>query len=125
MLENPEVNLSAACGFPIVSPPADRLLEDGDEIELKDEIIKALHTPGHSPGGISLYLKPHLFPGDVLFKDSVGRTDFPGCSHERLVESIQNKIMTLPDDTIVYPGHGPSTSIGAERRNNPFLCGII
>ena len=125
MLTDPVKNLSSACGFSIASPPPDILLDDGDKIEFEEGIITVLHTPGHSPGGISLYLEPHLISGDTLFKDSVGRTDFPGCSHNCLIESIQKKIMTLPDDTIVYPGHGPNTTVGEERRNNPFLRGFI
>jgi len=80
-----------------------------------------LHTPGHSSGGISLAGHGVVFSGDTLFNLGIGRTDFPGCSEEQLLESIRTKLMTLPDDTIVLPGHGPQTTIGTERTRNPFL----
>ena len=103
------------------SPKPDRLLKDSDTIEVDGLRFTVLYTPGHSPGGISLYGHGIVFSGDALFNYGIGRTDFPGCSHEELMNSIQNKLMTLPDETIVYPGHGPSTTIGEERRGNPFL----
>lgn len=107
---------------PVKSPPRpDRLLEDGDRIDIGDLHFEVLHTPGHSPGGICLYGHGVVFSGDTLFKLGIGRTDFPGCSHERLIQSIRQKLMVLPDETIVYPGHGPPTTIGNERRANPFL----
>jgi glyoxylase-like metal-dependent hydrolase (beta-lactamase superfamily II) len=107
---------------PVKSPPRpDRLLEDGDRIDIGDLHFAVLHTPGHSPGGICLYGHGVVFSGDTLFKLGIGRTDFPGCSHERLIQSIRQKLMVLPDETIVYPGHGPPTTIGDERRANPFL----
>jgi glyoxylase-like metal-dependent hydrolase (beta-lactamase superfamily II) len=102
-------------------PKPDRLLKDGDTIDIDDLSFTVLHTPGHSPGGISLYGHEIVFTGDALFNYGIGRTDFPGCSYDQLMDSIQNKLMTLPDETIVYPGHGPSTTIGEERRGNPFL----
>ena len=108
--------------FPIKSPPRpDALLKDGDVIDIGDLRFEVLYTPGHSSGGISLAGHGVVFSGDTLFNSGIGRTDFPGMSHERLMKSIQEKLMALPDDTIVYPGHGPSTTIGDERRNNPFL----
>jgi hydroxyacylglutathione hydrolase len=103
------------------APTPDRLLDDGDVIEVGDLSFTVLHTPGHSPGGISLYGHGVVFVGDTLFNFSIGRTDFPGCSHRQLIESIETKLMTLPDDTVVYPGHGPKTTIRAERQHNPFL----
>ncbi len=107
---------------PIKSPPQpDRLLKDGDSIEIGDLHFEVLHTPGHSSGGISLLGHGVVFSGDTLFNFGIGRTDFPGCSHERLMKSIREKLMVLPDETIVYPGHGPLTTIGDERRGNPFL----
>lgn len=106
------------------SPPKpDRLLKDDDIIEVGDLSFTVLHTPGHSPGGISLYGHGVVFCGDTLFNFSIGRTDFPGCSHQKLMDSIHNKLMTLPDETIVLPGHGPRTTIGTERQYNPFLRG--
>ena len=103
------------------APEADRLLEDGDSIDLGDLHFTVLYTPGHSPGGISLAGHGVVFSGDTLFNCGIGRTDFPGCSHDKLIESINNKLMTLPDETQVFPGHGPQTTIGAERKMNPFL----
>lgn len=106
-----------------VGKPAkpDRLLEDGDIIDIGDLQFTVLHTPGHSRGGISLVGQGVVFSGDTLFNSGVGRTDFPGCSHTQLMASIRNKLMALPDETVVFPGHGPETTIGAERRINPFL----
>lgn len=121
MLTDPFENLSAYMGMNITSPPADILLQDGDIRRCADNEIQVLHTPGHSPGGISLYADGFVITGDALFRLSVGRTDLPGTSHERLVQGIREKLFTLPDDTVVYPGHGPSTTIEFERRNNPFL----
>jgi hydroxyacylglutathione hydrolase len=107
---------------PVKSPPRpDRLLKDGDLIDLGDLHFKVLYTPGHSSGGICLLGHGVVFSGDTLFKLGIGRTDFPGMSHERLMKSIREKLMVLPDETIVYPGHGPPTTIGDERRGNPFL----
>jgi hydroxyacylglutathione hydrolase len=102
-------------------PKPDRLLKDGDTIDIDDLHFTVLHTPGHSPDGISLYGHGIVFTGDALFNYGIGRTDFPGCSYDQLMESIQNKLMPLPDETIVYPGHGPSSTIGEERKGNPFL----
>jgi hydroxyacylglutathione hydrolase len=105
-------------------PPApDILLKDGDVIDIGDLHFNILHTPGHSPGGICLLEKDNeiVFTGDTLFQFSIGRTDFPGGSHEGLVQNIKDKLMILPDKTTVCPGHGPDTTIGVERRINPFL----
>ncbi len=107
---------------PVKSPPQpDTLLKDGDTIDIDDLHFEVLHTPGHSSGGMCLLGQGVVFSGDTLFNSGIGRTDFPGCSHERLLNSIQEKLMVLPDDTVVYPGHGPPTTIGDERRGNPFL----
>lgn len=104
-------------------PQPDRLLKDGDTIDIGDLHFLVLHTPGHSPGGISLLGHGVVFCGDTLFKLGIGRTDLPGCSHNQLMSSIQSKLMVLPDETIVLPGHGPWTTIGDERRMNSFLLG--
>jgi len=107
---------------PVKSPPRpDRLLRDGDLIDLGDLHFEVLYTPGHSSGGICLLGHGVVFSGDTLFKLGIGRTDLPGMSHERLMKSIREKLMVLPDETVVYPGHGPATTIGDERRGNPFL----
>lgn len=106
-----------------IPPPPDRLLKGGDSIDIGDLHFLVLHTPGHTPGGVCLLGQGVVFSGDTLFNYGVGRTDLPGGSYSQLMNSIQTKLMTLPDNTVVYPGHGPDTSIGAERRDNPFLHG--
>lgn len=136
MLTQPSMNLSSWTGFPLFGPPADRLVEDGDELRVGTLIIRVLHTPGHTPGGISLAIEedvanpaggpsagegPVIFSGDTLFAGSVGRTDFPGGSFTDLIDGIKEKLLVFDDDTEVYPGHGPSTTIGEERESNPFL----
>jgi len=108
--------------YPIPSP-ADRLLEEGDSVDVGDLHFKVLHTPGHTPGGISLFGHGAVFSGDALFNFSIGRTDFPGGDYDQLIDSIKGKLMVLPDDTVIYTGHGPDTTIGAERQGNPFLSG--
>lgn len=108
------------CYFP-PSPEPDRFLRDGDAIELGAHAFRVVHAPGHSPGHIVLVGKGLAIVGDVLFAGSIGRTDLPGGDHRQLMESIQTKLLTLPDETVVYCGHGPATTIGAERRSNPFL----
>jgi glyoxylase-like metal-dependent hydrolase (beta-lactamase superfamily II) len=101
------------------SPPADRTLKDGDVIRIGRGQLRVLHTPGHSPGSISLLGDGFVLSGDTLFMEGVGRTDLPGGSRPQLVKSIREKLMTLPDETLVLPGHGPHTTIGHERENNP------
>jgi hydroxyacylglutathione hydrolase len=103
------------------SPPPDRYLEEGDIITLDDISLKVLHTPGHSSGGISLFSDKMVFVGDTLFAGSIGRTDFPGGNYEGLIRNVREKIFTLGDDVVVYPGHGPKTTVGRERRTNPFF----
>ena len=102
-------------------PHPDILLHEGDTVNVGELSFEVLHTPGHSPGGISLVGHGVVFCGDTLFNLGIGRTDFPGCSYDQLMESIFTKLMVLPDETIVYSGHGPETTIGEERRWNPFL----
>ncbi len=103
------------------SPPADRFLDDGERVSFGRASLRILHTPGHSPGSVSLVGDGILFSGDTLFNDGVGRTDLPGGSWKDLVSSIKEKILTLSDDTIVLPGHGPWTTVAQEARSNPFL----
>jgi glyoxylase-like metal-dependent hydrolase (beta-lactamase superfamily II) len=113
-----------AFGFQVAPPPPpDRLLNEGDEVVMGGERMRVLHTPGHTPGGICLYREGVALVGDALFAGSIGRTDLPGGSTEVLLASIRTKLLSLPDDTVVYPGHGPPTTIGAERAHNPFLTG--
>jgi len=101
-------------------PPPDRLLQDGDSLDIGELRFSVRHTPGHTPGGICLLGEGVLFSGDTLFNSGFGRYDLPGGSYSQLMDSLK-KLMTLPEDTIVYPGHGPETTIGAERRQNPML----
>lgn len=124
MLTDPEVNLSALTGRPFATQPADVLLEEGDVVEEAGITLKVLHTPGHTPGGICLYAEQEgiLFAGDTLFADGVGRTDFPGGDAAQLIESIRTKLLGLPDETVVYPGHAMRTTIGREKAHNPFLA---
>jgi hydroxyacylglutathione hydrolase len=103
------------------APKPDRLLSDGDVIQVGDLRFTVLHTPGHTPGGISLLGGGVVFSGDTLFNLGIGRTDMHGGDYATLMQSIVTKLMTLPDETVVYPGHGPSTTIGTERKRNPFL----
>lgn len=103
--------------------PGVRLVADGDRIEAGGLTFEAWHTPGHTPGGVCYRLGGRLFSGDTLFAGSVGRTDFPGGSAEDLARSLR-RLLTLPDETAVHPGHGPATTIGRERLTNPFLAGL-
>ncbi len=105
----------------ISSPPADRFVKQGDVITAGDVSLKVLHTPGHSPGGISLLEQGMVFTGDALFAGSIGRTDLPGGDLMTLLRSIKTNLMSLPDDTKVFCGHGPASTIGDERNDNPFL----
>lgn len=120
-LTNPEIRYAFLFGDAPSSPPADGFLEEGDTVELGEVKLKVLHTPGHSPGNISLVTDQIVFTGDALFAGSIGRTDFPGGSYETLINSIKTKLLPLGDDVQVLPGHGPVSTIGWERRHNPFL----
>lgn len=103
------------------SPAPTRLLHGGETIAVGELQVRVIHTPGHTPGGICLHVDGHLFSGDTLFADSVGRTDLPGGDHDTIVASIREKLFSLPDATIVHPGHGPDTTIGREKRINPYV----
>ena len=110
------------------SPPPDRTVSDGETIAFGKEGLTVIHTPGHTPGGICLYSAPHLFTGDTLFAGGVGRTDFPGGNSAMLLRSLRERLLTLPEDTIVWPGHGyggESSTIGMEKKSNPFLTGAF
>jgi len=111
-------------GFPpIHSPAASHFLEAGDVLQLGEYELEALFVPGHSAGSLCFYHRAGgwMIGGDVLFRESIGRTDLPGGDFDTLIASIRNQLFTLPDETIVYPGHGPATTLGYEKRNNPFL----
>lgn len=126
-LTNPIENLSRSHGVDLISPEADQLVNDGDLFAAAGIELEVYETPGHSIGHVIFVWKggPQavVFGGDVLFQGSIGRTDFPAGSFEQLAESIRTKMYSLPDDTIVLPGHGPTTSIGFEKQNNPFVSG--
>lgn len=122
-LTDTRLNLSAAFAEPVVAPEATDLLTHGDTLDLAGVTFEVLHTPGHSPGGITLYQPDHhvAIVGDTLFAGSIGRFDFPTSDGPRLMQSIQEQLLTLPDDTRVLPGHGPETTIAHERATNPYL----
>jgi len=127
MLRSPTRNMSILLGAWLKSPEADLLLAGGDRLSVGSAAFEVLATPGHSPGGISLYSsegpdgRPVAFTGDALFAGGIGRTDFPGANHKTLIESIKTRLLTLPPETAVYPGHGPATTIAEEAATNPWL----
>ena len=103
------------------SPPCDQTIEEGETVSFGNISLKVIHTPGHTPGGISLYTDGIVFVGDTLFAGSIGRTDFPGGDFDTLISSIKTKLFDMEDDMRVLSGHGPETSIGREKRFNPFV----
>lgn len=121
-LANPDINLSSHMGRGGIRMSADYWIKDGEELDIAGIKILAIHTPGHTEGGMSYYVKDlsSLFSGDTLFAESVGRTDFPTGSMSQIVSSVKDKLFKLPDDTVVYPGHGEGTSIAHEKAYNPF-----
>lgn len=126
MLTDPMLNLSGfGLSQPVVSPPADCTVEEGDVLDYAGITLDVLHVPGHSPGHVVFVCKQFspfiVIGGDVLFAGSIGRTDFPGGSFDKLAEGIRTKLYTLPEDTVVYPGHGEPTTIREERLSNPFV----
>lgn len=121
MIMDPVLNLSRLTQMEPVSVEADETFEDGKVFILGETEIKAIHTPGHSPGGTCYLVGNTLFSGDTLFRLSVGRSDFYLGDQDQLINSIKTKLLTLPDEVEVYPGHGPATTIGQERERNPFL----
>ena len=126
-LSDPQLNLSAPFGVELVSPPADQTLRHGERYEAAGIDFEIRETPGHSVGHIVLVCRQSkpwtVIGGDVLFRGSVGRTDFPDGSMDQLRQAIQQHLYTLPDDTLVLPGHGPTTTVGAEKATNPFVRG--
>ncbi|MBD3340311.1 MAG: MBL fold metallo-hydrolase [Candidatus Lokiarchaeota archaeon] len=103
------------------TPKPDRFLEDGDVIDIGNTKVNVLHTPGHSPGSVTFHVDNRLFVGDLIFAGSIGRTDLPGGDYDNLMKSVRTKIFTLPDSTIIYPGHGPETTVGREKKSNQFF----
>jgi hydroxyacylglutathione hydrolase len=124
MLSDAMANLSALFGTPIVSPGADRTVTEGDVVEVAGLRLEVFEIPGHSPGHVVYVLRGTptvVFGGDVLMRGSIGRSDFPGGDHEQLLDGIRSKLYSLPQDTTVYSGHGPVTTVGHERKSNPFV----
>jgi len=115
-------NLSGAFGFFLKTETASRLLEDGDILGIGKYNFEVIHTPGHTPGSICLKSSGVIFTGDTLFCEGVGRTDFAYGSQEDIMDSIKERLFTLDDDYVIYPGHGPSSTIGNEKTNNPFIA---
>lgn len=111
------------CNVTINPIQPENILKEGDTIAFGNTVFQVLQVPGHSPGSVVFYSRTDgvLFTGDVIFQGSIGRTDFQDGNHEDLISGIRNKLMTLPDNTVIYPGHGPSTSIGYERNHNPYI----
>ena len=127
MLADAEANLSAPFGMPITSPPADRVVREGDVVEAAGIALEVLDVPGHSPGHVVYLVRGEpcvLFGGDVLFAGGIGRYDFPGSDGELLFDGIRRKLYALPGSTVVYPGHGETTTIDRERRTNPFVRAV-
>jgi len=124
MLTDAVVNMSALYGVPVVSPPADRFVKEGDRLILAGIDLEVFDIPGHSPGHVVYLIRESpitVLAGDVLFRGSIGRTDFPGGSFEALKSGIERVLWPLPPDTVVYPGHGPVTTIGHEKQTNPYV----
>jgi len=128
-LTDPMKNLSQLYGLPIISPPADHLLTHGEKIKVAEIPIRVVHIPGHSQGHVIYHISGEeggiVFVGDVIFNNSIGRTDFPDGNYNDLIEGIRHKILTLPANTVLYPGHGHITSVERELRYNPFLQGDV
>jgi glyoxylase-like metal-dependent hydrolase (beta-lactamase superfamily II) len=125
MLSDPVANLSAVFGEPLTSPPAERTVKEGDVLELAGLTLEVREIPGHSPGHVIFLWRGEpclVFGGDVLFSGSIGRFDFPGGDGRLLVSGIRSKLLTLAGDTIVYPGHGPVTTIAEEKATNPYVA---
>lgn len=120
-LTNSNLNLSGAIGQPVKVTGDIRFIKEDDVIRLGEYSFKVIETPGHTPGGVCFYGEGMVLAGDSLFLESIGRTDFPGSSYEDLIDSVRHKLFTLPEETVVYPGHGPETTIGHEKTYNPFV----
>ena len=117
--------IAAAFGYAPSKIEAGGHIDEGDIVELGKNKFKILHCPGHSPDSLCFYTEGVLIGGDVIFQGAVGRTDLPSGNAEELMESIKTKILPLPDDTIIYPGHGPKTTLGEERKHNPYINGRL
>jgi glyoxylase-like metal-dependent hydrolase (beta-lactamase superfamily II) len=123
LLDSSSSYISSVLGYKIKCPFPDHLISDADVIDFGSLKFTVLATPGHTPGGVCYLDGKHLFCGDTLFSGSIGRTDLPGGNFQQLIDSINRSILTLPEDIICYPGHGPETTVGEEKNSNPFLMG--
>lgn len=127
MLTDADLNLSGPFGVPIVSPPADRVVDEGETVEAAGLAFEVLEIPGHSPGHVVFVHRDGdvvtVIGGDVVFAGSIGRTDFPGGDLKMLLRGIRDKLWPLADGTVIHPGHGPATTVGEEKRDNPF-CSV-
>ena len=123
LLDSSSSYISSVLGYKINCPAPDYLMNDADIINIGSMKFTILATPGHTPGGVCYLNGKHLFCGDTLFSGSIGRTDLPGGSYQQLIDSINRSILTLPEEIICYPGHGPMTTVGEEKNSNPFLTG--
>jgi len=121
ILQDADLNYSSKLPMNAVNFNDAKVLKHGDLLKYGKLEIKVIHTPGHSPGGVTFQVEDHLFTGDTLFKGSIGRTDLEGGSQKQLINSIKEKLLLLKNDHKVYPGHGPETSLDEEQKNNPFL----
>jgi len=121
LLSNPQLNGSLFFSASVRVEKDQLTYQDNAPLNFDQHTVEVIHTPGHTPGSVSLRLNNWLFSGDALFCNSIGRTDIPLASEKVLIDSIREKILVLPSDTIVFPGHGPSTTVGEEKENNPFL----
>lgn len=121
MISDAKINLSNTMSIGAVELKADKLLKDGDLIEFGELKAEVIHTPGHTKGGICIKIEDNILTGDTLFQGSIGRTDLPGGDYDTIINSIKEKLLIYPDDTILWPGHGIQSTIGSEKRNNPFL----
>ena len=121
MLTNSQLNLSSFMNMSLKSPASSTTFEEKSEFYLGQYVVQVFHTPGHTKGGVVIYAKPFLFSGDTIFSLDVGRTDLPGGDFTELVKSIKEKVLTLPEDTVILPGHGPSTTVKREKLENPYI----
>lgn len=120
-LNNPQLNLSRMMGLSLNLSVRTLPLDDEQKLQVGDISLEVIHTPGHTPGGVCLNAGKCVFSGDTLFAQGIGRTDIPSANEEDLLNSIREKLLTLPDEVVIYPGHGPSSTIGEEKKNNPFI----
>ena len=124
-LASPRTKLIGLAGGVMATRPSQvQYLEEGEKVQVGDLSLEVLHTPGHTPGGVSFYLPGYLFCGDLIFQGSIGRTDLKGGSLQALLRAVKEKVWHLPDDTVILPGHGPATTLGEEKSHNPFLKGL-